>query len=71
MIHLDTTAREFIMQTMRSDGGLGVEGYTVRRTLELDKPLAYGWKPTKRPNFLDEQMKSKQKNCVPSAFYNI
>jgi hypothetical protein len=54
---------------MRTD--IGIEGYTVRKTLELDKPHTLSWKPTKRPNFLDDIVRAKAKNCVPASFYNI
>lgn len=67
----DTTAREFVMKQIRTSGDFGVEGYTVRKTIELDKPVAFAWKQTKRPNFLDDQMKLKMKNCVPSTFYKV
>ena len=63
------TAREFAVANLRDSDGLGVEGYTVRRTLEVETPRIAVMFPYKKQTFVDEAV--KQKRWVPDAKYNV
>jgi hypothetical protein len=58
-----------MMRIKGKKSSFGVEGYYLRTTCELDKPLSMRWKPGKRPNFLDEAVKLKKH--MPDTFYNV
>ena len=64
-------AREFATASLRGGDleGMGVKGYTLRKTLEMDKPRVSVIMPYKKPTFLDEAIKAKKH--VPEANYNV
>jgi hypothetical protein len=69
---VDQTARQFVLQQLRRSTDFGIKGgnYELRKTVELDKPIIHPkWKPTKIPDFMEQQVKAKQH--VPHTFYNI
>ena len=65
------TAREFAMSNLKHQDleGMGVQGYTVRKTLEVMKPRNSVIVPYKTPNFLEEAIKTKR--FVPDANYEV
>ena len=64
-------AWEFATASLKGNDldGMGVKGYTVRKTLEMDKPRITVMIPYKKPSFLDEAIKLKKH--VPEANYNV
>ena len=48
---------------------MGVKGYTLRKTLEMDKPRASVILPYKKTTFVDEAVKMKK--FVPCAHYDV
>ena len=64
-------AREFATASLKGADldGMGVKGYTLRKTLEMDKPRVSVIMPYKNPTFLD--MAVKMKKHVPDANYNV
>ena len=63
------TAREFAVANLRDSDGLGVQGYTVRRTLEVEKPLAAVMFPYKKKTFIDDAIRDRK--WVPDAKYDV
>ena len=63
------TAREFAVANLRDSDGLGVQGYTVRRTLEVEKARAAVMFPYKKHTFVDDAIKDKK--WVPDAKYDV
>ena len=63
------TAREFAVSNLRGCDGLGVEGYTVRRTLEVEKARVAAMRPYKKETFVDIAI--KERKWVPDAKYNV
>ena len=63
------TAREYATANLRDLDGMGVKGYTLRKTVEMDKPRASVILPYKKTTFVDEAVKMKK--FVPDAHYNV
>jgi len=57
------TAREFAVANLRDSDSLGVAGYSVRRTLEVEKPLSAVMFPYKKRTFIDDAIRDR--NWVP------
>ena len=64
-------AREFATASLRGKDldGMGVKGYSLRKTLEMDKPRVTVMMPYRKPSFLDDAIKAKKH--VPEANYNV
>ena len=62
------TAREYATANLRLDE-MGVKGYTLRKTLEMDKPRASVILPYKKTTFIDEAIRDKK--FVPDAHYDV
>ena len=48
---------------------MGIQGYTIRKTCEIDKPRISVIMPYKKPGFVDAAIKLKR--FVPDANYEI
>lgn len=66
----DMSPREFANYIAHKDAEYGIEGYRVKGTWDLDKPLVPKWHNTKRPNFLDEVVKKMKRNAN-DKFYEV
>ena len=64
-------AREFATASLQRGNleGMGIQGYTIRKTCEMDKPRISVIMPYKKPTFLDEAIKLKR--FVPDANYEV
>jgi hypothetical protein len=66
----DMSPTEFANYIANKDAQYGIEGYRVKGTWDLDKPLVPKWQKTKRPNFLDEVVKRMTRNSN-DKFYEV
>ena len=64
-------AREFATASLQRGNleGMGIQGYTIRKTCEIDKPRISVIMPYKKPGFIDETLKLKR--FVPDANYEV
>ena len=63
------TAREYALANLKECDGMAIKGYTVRKTLELNKPRNSVIVPYKKTTFIDAAIKSKRH--VPPSNYNV
>ena len=63
------TAREYAIANLRGVDNLGVDGYSVRKTLELDMPRNSVILPYKKKTFIDDAIRDKK--FVPCANYDV
>ena len=70
-LYIAMTAREFATSSLKGAEieNMGVQGYTVRKTVEMDKPRITVFKPSKKSTFLDEVIRMKRH--VPDADYEV
>ena len=63
------TAREYALANLKEADGIGIRGYSCRKTLELNKPRVSAILPYKKTTFIDEAIRSKKH--VPPSNYDV
>lgn len=63
------TAREYALANLKEADGIGIRGYSCRKTLELNKPRVSAILPYKKTTFIDAAIKSKKH--VPPSNYDV